>query len=276
MRNLVGRYMADGSTGEVVMASGGGHIFVSPCDGRGIVYRTVDGVQFEEFWRTGEPRVSALGFFADALFVGTEPEGKILMHNFSTGNRFHVVTTGDYGVGGFVALGARLFAGTFPSGEVLSFDGQDWTSEYVSFFSVSDMVAYKSEVYVFHSDAPFILKGKGKGTWGFIKDGDQTFSVSRLIRVRTSQSDLASQPFSETGISHAVALGEKLFFAGATTSNLYAYDGKAFSVACQFSGGPVSAMTVSESQVFAASGDSVFIYEDETQQETAQEAAGTT
>jgi len=262
MRTVLGRYVADTPSGVSAAAEYDGWVYVSPDDGRGTVWRTVDGMAYEEFWRTGEPRVTSIGGWADALFVGTGPRGRIWMHNFSTGNRFEVAVTGDYEVTAILPLADRVLAGTGPSGAVLGFDGDRWTKEYEAFFDISAMAEYQSKVFVFFRDSPSILCGTGRGHWAFMQDAGKPFSVASVMPAKTVLEQLASGRQEETGISAAATCSGKLFFSGATLPTLYAYDGTAVTVARTFAAGPVASMSAGTGQLFVSVGDTVYVHEE--------------
>ena len=262
MKTLVGRYAVDFPSGVSASADYDGWVYVSPDDGSGEVWRTVDGYAYEEFWRTGYPRVTAIGGWADALFVGTGPNGRVLMHNFSTGNRFHVVTTGDYEVTAILPRSSMVCMGTGPSGIVLAFDGDKWTKEYEALFDISAMVEYQDKIFVFFRDSPSILCGTGRGDWAFMKDSDRPFSVSSVMSAKTDLPQLASGRQQETGISAAAVCSGQLFFAGVAYPTLYVYDGQSVSVARTFSDGNVTSMSSGANQLFVSVGDKVYVHEE--------------
>ena len=97
--------------------------------------------------------VRSMVVWANALFVGTQPEGKIFVHNFTSGAEYLFVETEGHAVTSLVAFGGKLYAGTAPTGIVYSFDGTNWKEEYRPYGSgVVSMVA-GSSLYVFSMGA---------------------------------------------------------------------------------------------------------------------------
>jgi len=226
--------------------------------GNGIVYRTIDGFSYEEFWRLDGP-ITSMSVYASALFVSISlPSCKIMMHNFSTGNRFEYVNCNDNSVSSMITFNNTLYAATSPSGMVLSFNGEIWEKQYESFYDVSTMSVFNDFLYVFFRDSFAVLK-YSSGTWSFMNDVDSPFSVAGKIGVKTSISQLSSPSVYDTGIVSSATMGGKLYFCGNVKSSVYSYDGSSVSVEYQFGRTPISSLSASETQVFAAVGDLVYV-----------------
>jgi len=258
-QTLTGKYVADEFAGAVSARVARGLLFVGTAP-HGLVYSTPDGFAWNEFWETGECVVTAIGYYADALFVGTGPEGKILMHNFSTGNRFHYVTTGDYEVAALVEHDNRLYALTSPSGMVLSFDGDVWRKEYEAFMAGTSLASDGTTLYATFSDSFSVLVLDASGAWKFASDADGPLSMASVGTVTTSLEALAKNDGFDYGADHAVLFGGKFYFAGFKRPTLYSFDGSALSVAHQFAGGAITGVEVADNQIFVSVGDLVYEY----------------
>jgi hypothetical protein len=223
----------------------------------GVVYRTIDGVTYEEFWRLYSPTVSSLHAFGGALFVGTSPDGRVLMHNFSTGNRFVYVKTGDYSISSMCDDGDTMYVSTSPSGMILSFDGFVWNKIYESFTDISTLSPFMSGVYAFSADEGTVRVYSG-GSWNFMRDGDEIFVVGEKPLV-TAKAKMAGNPLKERGIGCSAVFGGKLYFSGYSRPVLYNYDGKEVAVAYRFDGGTITSIVSTETQLFVSVGPDLYV-----------------
>jgi hypothetical protein len=237
----------------------------------GIVYVTIDGTYYREFWDIGDGPISSLEFYGGAMFAGTSPNGGIYMHNFNTGNRFHYVVSGDDEVSSMIVHNDILYAGTSRSGIILSYDGDRWRKEHESMRSVSSMVSFSDSLYVFFHDANTVLVNDGS-KWFFMNDGDSVFSIGGSPVVSTSIDELSSYDFNESGIGGACVSSGKIYFYGLSTPTVYSYDGSSVNMEFQFGEGVISSIESSSKQVFVAIGDSLYanIYGGEDGAESSQ------
>lgn len=226
---------------------------------RGVIYRTMDGIAYEEFWRTKSPAVTSMCVYMDALFVGTSPDGLILFHNFNTGFRCTYVVTGDYSVSAMVSDDAVLYAATFPSGEVLSFNGKEWNKIYESNTDVSSVCIHGGVLYLFsHGDGAVRVYSSGK--WTFMEDGGVPFAVG--VKNMVSPAPSMVDPSAETGLSSSASFGGLLYFTGDKKPVVYSYDGKDVTVVYKFGGGTIGSMSVSDGQLFISVGDSLYVMQE--------------
>lgn len=103
--------------------------------------------------------------WANALFMGTQPEGRIYVHNFTTGNSYLFVETEDVAVVAFAEFGGKLYAGTQPAGIVYGFDGTTWREEHRPYgLGVTAMVSTGDKLLVFSrgAEGPVAFDGS---TW---------------------------------------------------------------------------------------------------------------
>jgi len=228
----------------------------------GIVYRTLDGTSNLEFYKVGDMYATAIADYGNALFVGTSPNGRIMMHNFNTGNRFHYVTTGDYKVTAFEVHDNKLYAGTSPSGLILSFDGTDWRMEYDAYGGgIKAMVSHGGSLYVFVEGIESIPVLNSSG-WSMLKDGDDFFSISTFSKVTTSLATLEKNENFDVSFSCAVSFDDKLYFAPENRCNLYEYDGTDVKIAGQWEGEKIRSLdVVGADQLLVAVDDMVYIME---------------
>ena len=228
----------------------------------GIVYRTQDGFSLSEFYKIDDSYVTALTDYGNALFVGSSPGGNIFMHNFNTGNRFQYVITGDYRVTSFCTFKDKLYAGTSPSGLVLSFDGNSWKTEYDCYGAgIKGMSALGDKMYVFVENVEFILCLSESG-WAFVKSGDKDFSLASSKKVNTTIETLKQNPDYDFSFSCSCVAGDKVYFCPQNRCNLYSYDGTTVSIVYQWSGNQISAIeSIGDKQLFVAVDDIVYVTE---------------
>ena len=96
----------------------------------GVVLQSTDLETWSTFMTVGDCHVRSLAIWANALFVGTQPEGNVYVHNFTSGAEYLFVETEGKAVTALAEYGGKLFAGTAPAGIVYSFDGILWKEEY--------------------------------------------------------------------------------------------------------------------------------------------------
>lgn len=226
----------------------------------GIIYRTARGFDLSEFYKTGENYVTALIDYGNALFAGTSSGGKIMMHNFSTGNRFPYVITGDYEVTAFCIYNEKLYAGTSPSGLVLSFDGKKWDMEYDCYGGgIKSMQVLGDSMYIFVDQIEFLPYLKGD-KWEFAKNGDDYFSISGFKKVSTTLSSLQKNVNFDWAFGASCVCGGKLYFAPTNRSNLYVYDGKDVSIFYQWDGSSIGAIeAIGDSQLYVSVDDTLYV-----------------
>lgn len=226
----------------------------------GIVYKTVSGFDFTEFYKTGESYVTAICDYGNALFCGTSPAGKIMMHNFNTGNRFNYVISGDYQVTAFCVYKDKLYAGTSPSGLILSFDGTKWDMEYDCYGGgVKEMKVLGDSMYVFVNKIEFVPV-LTDGNWTFMKSGGKYFPISEFKKVKTEIPSLQKNLNFDWSFSAACVCGEKLYFSPVNRCNLYVYDGSVVEMFYQWDGEKIGAIeSIGSSQIFVSVDDTVYV-----------------
>ncbi len=224
-----------------------------------IVYRTQDGFGISEFYKIEDSYVTAITDYENSLFVGTSPGGGIYMHNFSTGNRFHYVISGDYQVTSFCMFNGKLYAGTSPSGLVLSFDGTKWVMEYDSYGGgIKNMSVIGDKMCIFVDGTDFIPYLSSSG-WSFLKSGDNNFSLSSSKKVSTTIDIIKKNLNFDFSFNSSCVCNEKLYFCPSNKCNLYCYDGTKVSIVYQWSGSSIRAIeNVGDSQLFVVVDDTVY------------------
>jgi hypothetical protein len=96
------------------------------------------------------------------LFVGTQPKGRIYVHNFQTEEEYLFVETEDSSVTAFSEYNGKLFVGTAPAGIVYSFDGLVWKEEHRPYgHGVTTMATSDAGLFVFSNGAegPVVFNG---------------------------------------------------------------------------------------------------------------------
>lgn len=226
----------------------------------GVVYKTSSGFDLTEFYKTGDNYVTSIGDYGNALFFGTSPGGKIMMHNFNTGNRFEYVITGDYQVTSFCVYKDKLYAGTSPSGMIFSFDGKSWNLEYDCYGGgVKEMKVLGNSMYVFVDQIEFI-PCLTDDKWTFMKSDKEAFSISSFKKAKTSIPSLQKNLNFDWSFSSACVCGSKLYFSPVNSCNLYVYDGSKVQIFYQWDGDRIwSIESVGTSQIFVSVDDTVYV-----------------
>lgn len=238
----------------------------------GYLYRTLDGYSYEEFWRTGEVAVTSVMEYGDALFVGTAVDGKIFMHNFTTGNRFHYVTTGDYEVSAMALFNGLLYVGTKPGGMVLSFNGDRWSKEYEAYGSgIESMSVWNNRLHLFVAGTQTIPYVDADGSWSFMREGDDVFSVSGKSPVSTSLDPLLIPKVFDSGFAESAVFNGMLMFVGGERKKIYSFDGTTVKIEFQSTTGDITGLeVVGGTQLYLAAGDTVYIHEIELTEEDSE------
>lgn len=128
----------------------------------GVVLQSTDLETWSTFMTVDDCHVRSLAIWANALFVGTQPEGKVYVHNFTSGAEYLFVETEGKAVTALAEYGGKLFAGTAPVGIIYSFDGILWKEEYRPYGrGITSMVA-SSGLFVssLGAEGPVVYDGK--------------------------------------------------------------------------------------------------------------------
>jgi len=231
----------------------------------GYLYRTIDGVSFEEFWRTGEIAVTSISEFGNALFIGTALGGKIMLHNFNTGNRFHYITTGDYEVSAMTTFNGLLYAATSPGGMVLSFDGDKWRKVYEAHGSgIRSMTVWNDRLHLFVEGTQSIPYLDTDGAWHFLEDTSGLLSISGTSPATTSLESLAIPNVFDYGFTYSTAFNGKLMFVGGEQKKLYSFDGTTVKVEFQSTTGDISGLaTAGTMQLYISAGNTLYVHQTE-------------
>jgi len=225
--------------------------------------------------------------WANALFVGTRPHGRIFVHNFVSGQEYLFVETEDEAVTAFAEYNGVLYAGTSPTGIVYSFDGILWSEEHRPYgHGVSAMVSSGEGLIVFshNSEGPVIYS---EGEWKPYPYSDTTDTspttassriVSRGIYGNVGQTELLPSTMASTDagtpsedmvavhpttpqldVLAATSLSGSTIFGGRSNGVVWKASGNAISKLMDI-GVPVNALlTVSDVTVMAASGNTLFL-----------------
>jgi hypothetical protein len=128
----------------------------------GVVLKSTDLANWSTFMTVGDCHALSTCIWANALFVGTQPKGRIYVHNFNSGNEYLFVETEDSAVTAFAEYNGKLFAGTSPAGIVYSFDGIVWKEEHRPYgHGVTAMTTSTLGLFVFsrNAEGPVLFNG---------------------------------------------------------------------------------------------------------------------
>lgn len=95
----------------------------------GKILRTSNLSTWEEWNSVNDSHVRCLEFYANGLWIGTEPNGYVWVYNFTTDSFYPYVKTADHCVSSMAVYNDRLYVGTSPWGYLYSFDGKTWREE---------------------------------------------------------------------------------------------------------------------------------------------------
>lgn len=128
----------------------------------GIVLKSTDLSTWTIFTTIEDCHVRSLAVWANALFMGTQPKGRIYVHNFKSDEEYLFVETEDESVVAFAEYNGKLFAGTAPAGIVYSFDGIVWKEEHRPYGGgVTAMATSDKGLFVFsrRAEGPVVFDG---------------------------------------------------------------------------------------------------------------------
>ena len=149
----------------------------------GIVLESTDLETWTTFMTVADCHARSVFVWAEGLFVGTQPLGRIYVHNFATGSEYLFVETEDSSVTSFASYNGYLFAGTAPTGIVYSFDGVNWKEEYRPYGGgVTSMVSSSNGLFVFSSksEGPVVFDGVSWKTYPSSSGVNQTAASNRV------------------------------------------------------------------------------------------------
>lgn len=92
----------------------------------GKVLVSKDGMKWDVFLDVDDNHIKSMIVWSNALFIGTEPKGRIYIYNFVTKKFYQAVQTEDTCVSAFAATDDNLYVGTNPRGIIYQFDRTLW------------------------------------------------------------------------------------------------------------------------------------------------------
>jgi len=258
----------------------------------GIVLSSTDLRNWSTFMTVDDAHVMSSAVWANALFVGTGPHGKIFVHNFTSGEEYLFVETEDDVVTALVEFNGILYAGTSPTGIVYSFDGTLWNEEHRPYGKGVSAMAVSNEglmVFSHGAESPVIYTGEvwkdypSSSQSGQFQTISSTRVATRGIYGNTGTTKLVPENIvavdAGTSAEDMVAVRPTSpqfdVLAAASLNNVVIFGGRSNGVVWQANGGvmsklldigvPVNALlAVSEKTVMAASGNTLFHCESST------------
>lgn len=167
----------------------------------GKVLKSSSLTAWEDFRTVGDYHVRSMIVWANGLFMGTGPLGRIYVVNFTTGNFYLFVETEDQIVTSFANYNGKLYAGTAPQGIIYSFDGARWEKAYNAYGNgVMALQVYDDKLYALLNTAETAVAFDGQ-TWLPIKIKDtlvETPNVGEILQNQTvaSYRNTTTPPFS--------------------------------------------------------------------------------
>lgn len=149
--------------------------------------------------------------------MGTQPNGRIYVHNFTTGSSYLYVETEDSEVTAFAEFKAKLYAGTAPEGIVYSFDGTTWKEEHRPYgHGVTVMVSDGNLLFVFSRDAegPVVFDGT---SWKVIPSARRLGQSQTVASLRVAENGI----YGDTVSIHTPREGSDPISFFENTSNPY-------------------------------------------------------
>ena len=258
---------------------------------QGKVIRSYDLSTWTDFAETGDAHVRSLKAWANALFMGTEPNGQIHVYNFTSGSFYKIVQTEDHAVTCFTEHDGKLYAGTSPRGVIYVFDGILWQKSFKpGGGGVNSMVSSGGVLYAFLDNTEMPVRFVG-GTWSAVADSDPqsvTFSsfassgnrfttdgygevdltqvedVKSAVEVgELSEADtpFMSPSLPETSLgSSAVDSVEGIIVGGKLHGSVFSYQSPVLSKIFQSDAGGITAIAnIGSSRNLVAAGDTLYL-----------------
>jgi hypothetical protein len=113
----------------------------------GKIIRSSNYYKWDDFQTVDDKHVKSMILWSNALFFGTQPNGKIYTYNFSTDRFYEFVQTEDECVSCFCSFGDNLYAGTSPRGVVYVFDGIKWSKIFQACGGINSMSVLGDSMY---------------------------------------------------------------------------------------------------------------------------------
>jgi hypothetical protein len=167
----------------------------------GVVLQSTDLKNWSTFITVDDCHAKSVFIWANALFVGTQPHGKIFVYNFETNNSYLFVETEDTSVSAFAEYNGKLFVGTAPAGIVYSFDGIVWKEEHRPYGSgVTTMSAASNGLFVFSKGAEGPIVFDGTEWKAYFEEKNENITLEDGTQEITTGISIAANRISKNGI----------------------------------------------------------------------------
>jgi ligand-binding sensor domain-containing protein len=166
----------------------------------GEVLKSTDLVTWATYKTVEDCHARSMIVWANALFVGTGPRGRIYVNNFTSSNFYLFVETEDQVVTSFASFNGKLYAGTSPAGVVYTFDGAMWKKVYKAYGGINSMQVQGDKLYVLMDRTETVAVSDGTG-WNVLTITDPLVPKpegNELLQKQTvaSYRNTATPPFS--------------------------------------------------------------------------------
>lgn len=146
-------------------------------------------------WKTVEDlHVKSMKFYANGLWIGTEPNGLVYVYNFTTDSFYPYIDTDDYCVSSMAVYEGKLYIGTSPGGIIYSFDGTKWI-KHKEFYGggITSMFSTAQFLYVSIKSAESIMIYNGT-SWEIAKSAGKEASPGLPLNLAGKTDNVVAMP----------------------------------------------------------------------------------
>lgn len=133
----------------------------------GIVLRSKDLTHWDEWKTVEDSHIKCMAFYANGLWMGTEPNGNLYVYNFTTNTLYPYLKTPDHAVSSMAVFQNKLYIGTSPGGNIYTFDGSSYTHlREVYGRGITSMFSTPQKLYISVKSAESLIEYDGN-SWKF-------------------------------------------------------------------------------------------------------------
>ena len=157
----------------------------------GVVLSSKDMNRWNQWKVIPDSHVKSLKFYANGLFIGTEPKGYIYVHNFTTNAFYRFVETSDHSVTSMAIFNGKLYVGTSPGGQLFVFNGDYWKKQ-KEFYGggINSLFVKNDALYASVKSAETILVFTDETSWEIAPTADSTIPEDLILKDGNKQGNL--------------------------------------------------------------------------------------